>query len=92
MLKEDPGKLEGVVIDVAGDEDSLFCEAAHYNKDGIKTFRVGEFDNVVHGNQQPRVAANREGFEETIRAVLRNLGLEAGFASPDVLGDIPFQS
>ncbi|KAG5730209.1 hypothetical protein E4T56_gene11669 [Termitomyces sp. T112] len=42
------GKLQSVVSGVAGDEEGLLGEAANDDEDHVKTFGIGEFNDMIH--------------------------------------------
>ncbi|KAG5349898.1 hypothetical protein C0989_001352 [Termitomyces sp. Mn162] len=42
------GKLWSIVGGVAGDKEGLLGEAANDDEDCVKTFGIGEFNNMIH--------------------------------------------
>ncbi|KAG5725137.1 hypothetical protein E4T56_gene10242 [Termitomyces sp. T112] len=48
VFKKQFGKLRSIVGGVAGDEEGLLGEAANNDEDHIKTFGIGEFNNMIH--------------------------------------------
>ncbi|KAG5719763.1 hypothetical protein E4T56_gene18538 [Termitomyces sp. T112] len=48
MFKKQFGELRSIVGGVAGDEEGLLGEAANNDEDHVKTFRIGEFNDMIH--------------------------------------------
>ena len=71
---------------VSGDKDCLLRESTDDDENRVKGHREREGFNVVHGDRRPRLLADGQGLEKSVRFVLDRFCSCTGVTTTDIGG------